>query len=33
MRVRILDLETQNHPYLGAVASPHCPDNYVVEAG
>lgn len=33
MRIRILDLETQNHPYLGAVASPHCPENYVVEAG
>lgn len=33
MRTRILDLETQNHPYLGAVASPHCPDNYIVLAG
>lgn len=33
MRIRILDLETQNHPYLGAVASAHCPDNYIVMAG
>lgn len=33
MHIRILDLETQNHPYLGAVASPHCPDNYIVLAG
>lgn len=33
MRIRILDLETQNHPYLGMVASPHCPENYIVEAG
>lgn len=28
-----LDLETQNHPYLGMVASPHCPLNYVVAVG
>jgi hypothetical protein len=33
MRTRILDLETQNHPYLGAMASAHCPDNYIVLAG
>jgi hypothetical protein len=31
--IRIIDLETQNHKYLGAVASPHCPDNYIVMAG
>ncbi len=28
-----LDLETQNHPYMGMVASPHCPQNYVVAVG
>lgn len=33
MRIRVLDLETQNIEYLGMVASPHCPDNYIVEAG
>lgn len=33
MSIRILDLETENHEYLGAKASPHCPDNYVVMAG
>lgn len=33
MKTRILDLETENHPYLGMLASPHCPDNYIVEAG
>lgn len=32
MRIRILDLETENNPYLGAVASAHCPDNYIVQA-
>lgn len=29
----INDLETQNHKWYGAVASPFCPDNYVVAAG
>lgn len=29
----IVDLETQNHPYYGMVASPFCPDNYIVEMG
>ena len=29
----ILDLETQNHPYFGAVASPRHPENYVVLNG
>lgn len=29
----ILDLETENHPYFGAVASPRHPDNYVVLNG
>ena len=33
MRTRILDFETQNHPYLGMVASTHCPENYIVLAG
>ena len=32
-RVMILDLETENHPYYGAVASPKCPENYVVAIG
>jgi hypothetical protein len=27
-----IDLETQNNPYYGSVASPYCPDNYVVES-
>lgn len=27
------DYETQNHPYYGGVASPYCPDNYIVESG
>ncbi len=31
--IRIIDLETQNHKYLGQVASPHCPDNYIVMPG
>jgi len=31
--IRITDLETENHEYLGAKASPHCPDNYIVMAG
>lgn len=29
----INDLETQNHEWYGAVASPHNPDNYVVATG
>lgn len=29
----INDLETQNHKWYGAVASPHCPKNYIVAAG
>lgn len=29
----INDLETQNHEWYGSVASPHCPDNYIVAAG
>lgn len=33
MRIRVLDLETENYPYLGAKSSPHCPDNYVVMLG
>lgn len=31
MRVQILDYETNNHMYLGMVASPYHPDNYIVE--
>lgn len=34
MRVHVLDYETQTNPWFGQVASPYCPDNYVVlEAG
>lgn len=29
----ILDFENQNHPWYGSVASPHCPDNYIVATG
>ena len=29
----ILDIETQNHKYLNQLASPFCPDNYIVAAG
>lgn len=32
-RVMILDLETENHKYYGALASPRHPDNYVVAVG
>lgn len=32
-RIMILDLETQNHKYFGALASPRHPDNYVVACG
>lgn len=31
MRVLVIDLETENNPYYGSVASPHCPINYIVE--
>lgn len=33
MTIMIIDLETQNHAYYGAIASPRCPDNYVVMVG
>lgn len=33
MRVKILDLETDNEPYLGQKSSPHNPNNYIVMAG
>lgn len=33
MTIRVVDLETQNHPHYGHVASPYCPDNYIVMAG
>lgn len=33
MSVMILDLETQNHTYYGALASPRHPENYVVAVG
>lgn len=29
----VIDLETQNHEYFGSLASPHCPDNYIVASG
>lgn len=32
-KILICDLETQNHPWYGNVASPHCPDNYIVAPG
>ena len=32
-RIMILDLETENHKYYGAVASPRHPENYVVAVG
>lgn len=31
--ILFIDYETQNHPYYGGVATPYCPDNYIVEAG
>src|SRR5574337_782722 len=31
--IMVLDLETQNVPYYGALSSPRCPDNYVVAVG
>lgn len=30
--ILITDYETQNHLYYGSVASPYCPDNYIVES-
>lgn len=30
--IRVTDYETETHPYYGATASPHCPENYIVEA-
>lgn len=33
MSFGIVDLETQNNPYLGGVASPFCPENYIVAPG
>lgn len=33
MHIRHIDLETQNHEYLGQKASPHYPLNYIVMAG
>lgn len=33
MSFLICDLECDNKPYLGAVASPFCPENYIVAAG
>lgn len=32
-RIMIVDLETENHAYYGAVASPRHPENYVVAVG
>ena len=32
-RIMICDLETNNHPYYGAIASPRHPENYVVMVG
>lgn len=31
--IRILDIETESHEYLGKKASPYCPENYVVMPG
>lgn len=33
MTIRIIDLETENNPWYGQLASPHNPDNYIVMAG
>jgi len=33
MRIRVIDLEVENHEYLGHTASPYCPENYIVLAG
>ncbi len=32
-KIMVIDLETQNLPYFGSVASPRNPDNYVVAVG
>lgn len=32
-RFRIIDYETENHEWYGELASPRCPDNYIVMAG
>lgn len=29
----VIDLEVDNHEYFGSLASPHCPDNYIVASG
>lgn len=31
--ILIFDIETQNVPYFGGVATPYCPENYIVESG
>lgn len=31
--ILFIDYETQNIPYYGGVATPYCPENYIVEAG
>ena len=31
--ILITDYETQNEPYYGGVATPYCPENYIVESG
>lgn len=31
--ILFIDIETQNNPYYGGVATPYCPDNYIVESG
>lgn len=33
MIVRIFDYETENHPWFGELASPRCPQNYVILDG
>ena len=33
MLVRVLDYETENHPWYGELASPRCPQNYVILEG
>lgn len=31
--ILFIDYETQNVPYYGGVATPYCPENYIVESG
>ena len=31
--ILFIDIETQNNPYYGGVATAYCPDNYIVESG